>query len=1856
MLRAAMREVNEADRKNKVIRAIGPGHVATATILSLYGAAILTLTVAQLRALAYEERANVPADAEVDYVLFLEQMLLADYIARDRGSSPKAAVRGFQKFLPSTRAVLSGKRYGSGRHFGYRDSHDLEHALMKSPPAAMTPWEYPALIVAGPVDTDTKPVVAWLVTEDACYYSNTGPYAKRVRDGVVVVCRFPSSARMLVDLVMSNTFDTAEFKHYMEFVQGKYSGGEIMHVVRDAPRIGACSYTCVLLLLQTVLHKEKEKDFQGQIEQMKREEIKYLSKVKLVNYGSVDTRNCLRVMEAAAHVYEADFRKECADLMNTIEGTFSSMHREMCSGGTRSRMYTEYWVGKPCGAVTFAVSPDHFGTLDAAASWCITARGWMDACSSRYETAEKAHIKAVVCIFVEKMRGILHREPKGEKPRTVATVVMFLASYANGDKDHEALGIAMRCARVAMLGISEIGRGKETVLSPIEKLVSLPWVAAEFRALCRESIGKCHCVYDYQGSLNQGSLRAGNETARAASASRTVGVFTNHDVPANVWASFAELMKDESVMAFNAALVYVYSTCASPILTPRFALSMIKTDSGASFMRANGSGAFFSYVTDMPITGSRFYLRSGYSRDDDSAEYIKVSIADRVAASGVASASASDSLGVRMNIRLDDAGLARMDVDELVNWAEGEKRLWEDRDAVKRVAQHRTVEYCVAKFLEQPTVLAWNLANLEKLIESHESALAAILRKEFPKEPTTAQMRYAVRKGLGHDLIVAMLAGRGVGDQAVYETTESTHRPTTKDGAKVHYVGAAFISILSVTQAERRLVFECAGGLRGTIALALRLAGIPSEQWKYFGGEHKGAYMIQANGVQIWIKRDKGTNKATIGTYEVDTSPSEWSSLWYTTPCAAVFPVLRDRQRFLAVFVSSICEKVKGGITFGDGDFLSPSQEHLGTFFVVEFDAAGILPVCTPAEAQTLLSAFSQGSVCGVRLMPMVPSALPGCIYADHMRAALRGTHKVPTLWKSGDARFWYGAVFYDSAIRGQVLHKARQSGSKRLEYADEGDKSSARLAFEARWGKFVTEQQYRIIEAMKSGRKGYQVNMGVGKSAVIIPVLVLEMLHSHDVVVVTQPEHLVAAAFQIILSTVAAHPFVSGIAVLVTMDVNVLDVPTSIGKCVVVCSSTKLQKYVAKHPETAYASQGKRAYIADEVDEASDPLKCEVSWPEGRAAPHYTEKDALAYHRAVCAAINGTRIMKVQESTKLALESVLKQAREMKLNTQYGLIDEDGVYVAVPYKYADTPQRTSRYRNVDTAAVLTALAVKHACESTLPAHAQRALERALREVKGAEKSRDILAKATPHQKFLLHAVLVALPQVRYYAKEKVVSFVDTLGIAKTFAAFSGTMAFDLLVPQVPDPDPRKPFMPEGLKLHFTPDNEGNKLVESIIRGNEAGESPIPAAGVEFVSGPHTAGRAKSVIDVLQKAHVVHGHKLVVVDASGEFGLLGPSEFLQRARVFGEDGKLGKEGPFVYYDHRHSRGTDAVLDEGAVGYVVVDWETTTRTVAAQAMYRLRQLYDGKDESKKQSVVFVVCGTDTSPSAADLYGRLVLNEEQRASRLKTRADVQVERAKKAKHRSDDFVFDIDAGDVAAEQEQEQQQEVQRVVQQQQAQFNECVHVKQEPLSLDPFVLYDDQSEQGKLLSSSRLHDKLRELSVHLSPLVITNFTNNVAHRVLERAFVVMTSNGGATVVLCMQIETLVAYEAHKARRGEVSVYSASGVLLRGNQAEKGLVLFGRYLCGDEIPEGEQIELLEFLKLRYGHALSDTLKEVMECLVTAKVVRARAGWLGDLHRNSKWHEVNATVSPESEFIDEVMNGTSSFGRRRAARRYV
>jgi hypothetical protein len=86
------------------------------------------------------------------------------------------------------------------------------------------------------------------------------------------------------------------------------------------------------------------------------------------------------------------------------------------------------------------------------------------------------------------------------------------------------------------------------------------------------------------------------------------------------------------------------------------------------------------------------------------------------------------------------------------------------------------------------------------------------------------------------------------------------------------------------------------------------------------------------------IFRDKLTLKSGALEYELETIPSEWSSLWYTTPHAACFPVRRNGQLFLAAFVCTTPKPLTEGIWFGDAAQPRPDSARNSVVLV----AAGV--------------------------------------------------------------------------------------------------------------------------------------------------------------------------------------------------------------------------------------------------------------------------------------------------------------------------------------------------------------------------------------------------------------------------------------------------------------------------------------------------------------------------------------------------------------------------------------------------------------------------------------------------------------------------------------------------------------------------------------------------------------------------------------------------------------------------------------------------------------------------------------------------------------------------------------------------
>jgi hypothetical protein len=376
----------------------------------------------------------------------------------------------------------------------------------------------------------------------------------------------------------------------------------------------------------------------------------------------------------------------------------------------------------------------------------------------------------------------------------------------------------------------------------------------------------------------------------------------------------------------------------------------------------------------------------------------------------------------------------------------------------------------------------------------------------------------------------------------------------------------------------------------------------------------------------------------------------------------------------------------------------------------------------------------------------------------------------------------------------------------------------------------------------------------------------------------------------------------------------------------------------------------------------------------------------------------------------------------------------------------------------------------------------------------------------------------------------------------------------------------------------------------------------------------------------------------VVVDASGEFGVIETPEFLRGARRF-TAGRLDPDETkrVVYYDHRNSRGTDATLKADARGWVVVDWDRTTLTEAAQAAYRLRGVDYG------QTLTFVVCGRETKPTGEELYARLVENQRARNARLAVRAALHKARAETS--RTSRFVHDIDHSVGHGEERQQQQQQEQR-----QTIRDACLHVRDAHGSrkhLDPLTVYG--RALPSYLAASSLLPALLEADVHVSPLLMYHTGTEAPS--YERAFAVLSRDASlpahrTTVAVCALVEVWAKNDGAApvkrfGPRARVTGYTRDGRLLRGHAASDGDVLFGTYLCGGSLSHKAQLALLAHLETRYPTQKErSAIHAIVKCLTSVRVMPAHSGVLRAVAVSESWADAPRDAPPELAFVHETL----------------
>ena len=968
--------------------------------------------------------------------------------------------------------------------------------------------------------------------------------------------------------------------------------------------------------------------------------------------------------------------------------------------------------------------------------------------------------------------------------------------------------------------------------------------------------------------------------------------------------------------------------------------------------------------------------------------------------------------------------------------------------------------------------------------------------------------------------------------------------------------------------------------------------------------------------------------------------------------CLVVVPGTRGSEKSSGQFVS--CDWVKG-----ESSSVRSVTEHFSRLdpFVVELDEACLLPAAsTPtSELVALFVAYGYaGSMCGTRLIPLVASHAVGeadgtimrvlygapcplSFYAvcassfrafrelrENLASMLRCAPehaarelRAKMLWeelpapfvadlREAEARVRLRArmpmVRYGDCERDFVLARSAAADGKKRKMYDEcvGSYHHAdawKTALEASTGRLVRDdQRARVERILEESWAVVQMQMGFGKSSVIVPLLVARYLSRANlrVILVTQPAHLVPQALRTVGSLIAAHPWIEPVYVLSAADF-VRGGDPSDAKLVLVLSTSDMQRLVRDNPRRFYDSAEVVAHIADEVDEESDPLKCEVVVEGAEKTAHYTPDVAAnvgVYYRAALEL--GTSGGAMKELSKIHAKSAMRLAEAHRTvetlvhKVNYGLSSDPEVYIAVPYVCANKPSLVSTFSDIDVAISLLVLALARGMRKS----DRELVERDIRAKLGRETGDAVLAKLDDKARLTYYATQIAMPRLRVSKKESSVSFVDLLGIAATFVGFSGTMGASVRVPEYDAGDKRSKYMRLAREcvVPVHSDQKSDEAVRKFI-----GERPA-----EEIRGAPSKERAQKVLGWIKKevAKLSSTQSVCIVDGSGEFGSFdddlaavqeafndfgGVGHFDERGQLVGKDRRVR------YYSHRDARGVDSEMPDTAIGFVVLAVRTRLSD-AAQAVYRLRGLEKGQ-------TVRIVLASEGSVldwnQEFTLVDMLLANEQEHAESAERVLRKQLEHAKKPKESAHSFEREVTIYSEDAE--------ALRTSEKQQQQTQEKVAVAtRESTRLGCFAAKHAPTAHATLQNGAKteISDSLAALRVGLSPfLTYTGWTERKETR--RRAFAVVHENGARRLVVMALAEV---WTRSKGDTTPYDAYASDGRKLRGESSHPGrILLLGRYLCDDPLSLLEEYELLFYLRDTYKTAEErEALKNVVSCL--------------------------------------------------------
>ena len=284
------------------------------------------------------------------------------------------------------------------------------------------------------------------------------------------------------------------------------------------------------------------------------------------------------------------------------------------------------------------------------------------------------------------------------------------------------------------------------------------------------------------------------------------------------------------------------------------------------------------------------------------------------------------------------------------------------------------------------------------------------------------------------------------------------------------------------------------------------------------------------------------------------------------------------------------------------------------------------------------------------------------------------------------------------------------------------------------------------------------------------------------------------------------------------------------------------------------------------------------------------------------------------------------------------------------------------------------------------------------------------------------------------------------------------------------------------------------------------------------------------------------------------------------------------------------------------------------------------------------LVVVSKGEVPTPARAGsaVLARLVQNERKYAASADDVKSTQMEHAAKYKQKADDFMRTVvykEVASVNAQKQQEQQAETQTQVQGEKRetktlQVNDGTHCYEK--TKDATVDYDTIGLLNRETHTS-IQESLKIANLGLSPMMtISDLTKG---NDIRRAFAINNSN---QIVVIAIVEVWAKYKATGAT-SRCSYYTHDGELIIGVPNAPEAVLFGRFLCDDELSIEEEITLLRYLERRHDANERSAIMHVLRCLFDSNFISSPSFLLKELSNT----EAGAILERASGDTDALIN---------------